>query len=127
MWSFKVLADITSMFSLYCNSTKNRNNNITMILTLDDIGINVKILISSFSSEALMVVSLRKPNILAISPRNFTTTRLPHFTVTLLEASSYDKTTSVRGGQVHVKTVSHVCHRLEIPKPIQSLKKAGNL
>ena len=32
-----------------------------------------------------------------------------------------------RGGQVHVKTVSHVCHRLEIPKPIQSLKKAGNL
>ena len=34
---------------------------------------------------------------------------------------------SVRGGQVHVKTVSHVCHRLEIPKPIQSLKKAGNL
>ena len=48
MWSFKVLADITSMFSLYCNSTKNRNNNITMILTLDDIGINLKILISSF-------------------------------------------------------------------------------
>ena len=32
-----------------------------------------------------------------------------------------------RGGQVHIKTVSHVCHRLEIPKPIQSLKKAGNL
>ena len=32
-----------------------------------------------------------------------------------------------QGGQVHVKTVSHVCHRLEIPKPIQSLKKAGNL
>ena len=48
MWSFNVLAEITSMFSLYCNSTKNRNNNITMILTLDDIGINVKILISSF-------------------------------------------------------------------------------
>ena len=48
MWSFKVLADITSMFSLYRNSTMNRNNNITMILTLDDIGINVKILISSF-------------------------------------------------------------------------------
>ena len=35
--------------------------------------------------------------------------------------------TILRGGQVHVKTVSHVCHRLEIPKPIQSLKKAGNL
>ena len=35
--------------------------------------------------------------------------------------------TRTRGGQVHVKTVSHVCHRLEIPKPIQSLKKAGNL
>ena len=33
----------------------------------------------------------------------------------------------IRGGQVHVKTMSHVCHRLEIPKPIQSLKKAGNL
>ena len=33
MWSFKVLANITSMFSLYCNSTKNGNNNITMILT----------------------------------------------------------------------------------------------
>ena len=32
-----------------------------------------------------------------------------------------------RGGQVHAKTVSHVCHRLEIPKPIQSLKKARNL
>ena len=32
-----------------------------------------------------------------------------------------------RGGQVHVKTVSHLCHRLEIPKPIQSLKKVGNL
>ena len=30
-------------------------------------------------------------------------------------------------GQVHVKTVSHVFHRLEIAKPIQSLKKAGNL
>ena len=104
MWSFKVLANITSMFSLYCNSTKNQNNNITMILTLDDIPINVKILISSFgkarvkpfSSEALIVVSLRKRNILAISPRNFTVTRLPHFTVTLLEVSSYDKTTSVK-------------------------------
>ena len=32
-----------------------------------------------------------------------------------------------RGSQVNVKTVSHVCHRLEIPKPIQSLKKAGIL
>ena len=32
MWSFEVIANITSMFSLYCNSTKNRNNNITMIL-----------------------------------------------------------------------------------------------
>ena len=48
MWSFEVLANITSMFSLYCNSTKNRNNNITMILALDDIRINIKILISSF-------------------------------------------------------------------------------
>ena len=37
MWSFEVLADITSMRSLYCNSTKNRNNNITMILTLNPI------------------------------------------------------------------------------------------
>ena len=48
MWSFEVLANITSMFSLYCNSTKNGNNNITMILALDDICINLKILISSF-------------------------------------------------------------------------------
>ena len=48
MWSFEVLANIASMFSLYCNSMKNGNNNITMILTLDDICINVKILISSF-------------------------------------------------------------------------------
>ena len=48
MWSFEVLADITSMFALYCNSTKNGNNNITMILALDDIRINIKILISSF-------------------------------------------------------------------------------
>ena len=48
MWSFEVLADITSMFSLYCNSTKNGNNNITMILTFNDICIKVKILISSF-------------------------------------------------------------------------------
>ena len=48
MWSFRVLANITSMFSLYCNSMKNRNNNITMILALDDICINIKILISSF-------------------------------------------------------------------------------
>ena len=48
MWSFEVLADITSMFSLYCNSTKNRNNNITMILALDDFCINIKLLISSF-------------------------------------------------------------------------------
>ena len=103
MWSFKVLANVISMFSLYCNSTKNRNNNITMILTLDYIRINVKILISSFGEgksetflvRALTVVSLRKPNILAISPRNCTTTRLPHFTVTLLEVSSHDKTTSV--------------------------------
>ena len=47
MRSFKVLANITSMFSLYCDSTKNGNNNITMILTLDNISINVKILISS--------------------------------------------------------------------------------
>ena len=46
MWSFEVLANITSMFSLYCNSTKNGNNNISMILALDDICINVKILIS---------------------------------------------------------------------------------
>ena len=52
--------------------------------------------VKPFSSEALIVVSLRKPNILAISPRNFTTIRLPHFTVTLLEVSSYDKTTSVK-------------------------------
>ena len=37
MWSFEVLADITSMFSLYCNSTKNGKNNITVILTFDDI------------------------------------------------------------------------------------------
>ena len=48
MWSFEVLANITSTFSLYCNSRKNRNNNITMILGLDDICINIKILISSF-------------------------------------------------------------------------------
>ena len=48
MRSFKVLANITSMFSLYGNSTKNGNNNITMILTLDNISINTKILISSF-------------------------------------------------------------------------------
>ena len=48
MWSFEVLADITSMFSLYCDSTKNGDNNITMILTFNDICINVKILISSF-------------------------------------------------------------------------------
>ena len=48
MWFFEVLADTTSMFSLYCNSTKNGNNNITMILALNDIGINIKILISSF-------------------------------------------------------------------------------
>ena len=48
MWSFKVLANITSKFFVHCNSTKNWNNNITMILTLDDICINVKILISSF-------------------------------------------------------------------------------
>ena len=40
---------------------------------------------------------------------------------------SYSIVVFHRGGQVHVKTVSHVCHRLEIPKPIQSLKKAGNL
>ena len=37
MWYFKVLADITSMFSLYCHSMKNGNNNITMILALDDL------------------------------------------------------------------------------------------
>ena len=43
MWSFKVLTNIISMFSLDCNSTKNGNNNITMILTLDDIRINIKI------------------------------------------------------------------------------------
>ena len=48
MWSFEDLADKTSMFSLHCDSTKNGNNNITMILTLDDICLNVKILISSF-------------------------------------------------------------------------------
>ena len=48
MWSFKVLANITFMFSIYCTSKKNGNNNITMVLTLDDICINVKILISSF-------------------------------------------------------------------------------
>ena len=48
MWSFEVLANITSMFSPYCNSTKNGNNNINMILTLDDICINVKLLIFSF-------------------------------------------------------------------------------
>ena len=48
MWSFEVLANITSMFSLYCNSTKNGNNNIAMILALDDIGINIKMSISSF-------------------------------------------------------------------------------
>ena len=48
MWSFEVLADITSMFSIYHDSTKNRNNHITMILTLDDICINVKVLIYSF-------------------------------------------------------------------------------
>ena len=48
MWPFEVPANITSMFSLYRNSTKNRNNNITMIFGLDDIGMNVKILISSF-------------------------------------------------------------------------------
>ena len=48
MWPFKVLANITSMISLYCNSTKNWNNNITMMLALNDIAINIKILISSF-------------------------------------------------------------------------------
>ena len=48
MWSFEVLANITSMFFLNCNSMKNGNNNITMILALDDIGLNIKILISSF-------------------------------------------------------------------------------
>ena len=48
MWSFEVFANITSMFSLYCNSKKNGSNNVTMILTLDDICINVRILISSF-------------------------------------------------------------------------------
>ena len=37
MWSFEDDADKTSMFSLYCNSAKNRNDNITMILALDDI------------------------------------------------------------------------------------------
>ena len=45
MWSFEVLANINSMFSISCNSMKNGNNNITMILTSDDICINVKILI----------------------------------------------------------------------------------
>ena len=48
MCSFKVLANITSIISLYCNSTKNGNNNITMVLARYDIGINIKILISSF-------------------------------------------------------------------------------
>ena len=48
MRSFEVLANVTSMFSLYRNSTKNRNNKTIMILALDDIGINVKILISIF-------------------------------------------------------------------------------
>ena len=48
MWSFKVLSNITSMFSIYCNSKKNGSNNITMILALDDISININILISSF-------------------------------------------------------------------------------
>ena len=48
MWSFEVLADVASLFFLYCNSTKNGNNNIAMILVLIDIGINIKILISSF-------------------------------------------------------------------------------
>ena len=38
----EVLANIISMFSLYCDSIKNENNNITMI-SLDDICINVKI------------------------------------------------------------------------------------
>ena len=41
MWSFEVLANITSMFSLYCNITKN-GNNITVILALDDVCINIK-------------------------------------------------------------------------------------
>ena len=70
MWSFEVLANITSMFSLYCNSTKNRNINVTCLvifLALDGICINIKILISSFGkarvkpflSEALTAVLLR--------------------------------------------------------------------
>ena len=42
MWSFEVLANITSIFSLYCNSTNNGNNN----MTVDDICIKIKILIS---------------------------------------------------------------------------------
>ena len=48
MWSFEVYANITFMLSLYCNSTKNGNNNFTVILVLDDICINIKLLISSF-------------------------------------------------------------------------------
>ena len=43
MWYFEVLANITFMFFLYCNSTKNGNNNIITILTLDDICINKNI------------------------------------------------------------------------------------
>ena len=119
MWSFEVLANVTSMFSLYCNSTKNGNNHITMILTLDDICINVKILNSSFRSgkgetflsNALNVVLLKKPNILAISPRNSSTVPLTHFTVTPLEVSSYVTTTSVKS-----QCVYHIYHYLIISR-----------
>ena len=47
MWSFEVLGNITSIFSLYCNSTKNGNIN----MTVDDICINIIILISKLPSH----------------------------------------------------------------------------
>ena len=60
----------------------------------------------------------RKRQLMSSTPE---TLSFPYF------SRSDSRSDHTRGGQVHVKTVSHVCHRLEIPKPIQSLKKAGNL
>ena len=82
---FEVPANITSMFSLYRNSTKNRNNNITMIFGLDDISMNVKILISSFGygkSESLFPKLL-----LAYSQGNQTFSQYPLLILDRLQCS----------------------------------------
>ena len=66
---------------------------------------------SSASNSCLSnSIIVKEPNILAIYPRNFTTTRLPHFTVTLLEVSSYDKTASVKLASSALYNASTIFH-----------------